>query len=44
MAASVEKKTATINFLDNFRSSRPEVFFKVAVLKYLEMFLRKHLW
>ena len=44
MIASVEKKTASTTFLGNFRSSRPEVFFKKAVLKYLREFPRKHPW
>ena len=44
MIASLEKKTASATFLGNFRSSRPEVFFKKAVLKYLREFPRKHPW
>ena len=42
MAASVEKKTVMITFLRNLRSSRPEMFFKIAVLKYLRKFPGKH--
>ena len=41
---SIEKKTVMTTFLDNFRSSRPEVFFNIAVLKYLRKFPRKHPW
>ena len=32
----------TTTFPDNFRSSCPEVFFEIAVLKYLRKFTRKH--
>ena len=31
-------------FLDNFRSSRPEVFLKITVLKHLRKFPRKYPW
>ena len=31
IAASLEKKTAITTFLNNFRSSRPEMFFKIGV-------------
>ena len=44
MAASVEKKIITTTFPDNLRSSHPEGFFKVAALKYLRKFARKHPW
>ena len=44
MAASVEKKTVTTTFPKNFRSSRPGVFIKIAVLKYSRKLSRKHLW
>ena len=44
MAASVEKKTVMTTFLRNLRSSRPEMFFKIAVLKYLRKLPRKHPW
>ena len=42
MAASVEKKTVTTTFSNNFRNSHPEVFFKIAVVKYSRKFPRKH--
>ena len=44
MAAFVEKKTAMTTFPDNFRSSSLEMFFRIAVLKYLRKLPRKHSW
>ena len=44
MATSVEKKTVTTTFPNNFRSSRPGVFIKIAVLKHSRKLSRKHLW
>ena len=41
MAVSVEKTTVTTNFPYNFQNSRPEEFFKIAVLKCLRKFREK---
>ena len=44
LAASIEKKTTTTTLYYNFRSSRSELFLKIAALKYLRKFARKHPW